>query len=61
MKYYNIPESAATQTFMLFMDRFFDMLNVRSPDEAAHKRKEDLKPYSHPDDARLQVRKCNKL
>ena len=55
MKFYHIPGSAATQTFMLFMDRFFDMLNVRSPDEYVHKHKEDLKPFRSPDDARLKV------
>ena len=43
-----IPGSAATQTFLLFMDRFFDMLNVRHPDEFAHKRKEELKPTPIP-------------
>ena len=56
MKFYNIPDSAATQTFMLFMDRFFDMLNVRGPNEGTCKHKEDLKPYRSPNDARLQVR-----
>lgn len=47
--------SAATQTFMIFMDRFFDMLDVRNPDEVAHKRKEDMRPYKSPDDERLKV------
>ena len=30
LKYYGIQGSAATQTLLRFMDRFFDMLNVRS-------------------------------
>ena len=30
LKYYDIQGSAATQTLLIFMDRFFDMLNVRS-------------------------------
>lgn len=53
--FYAIPGSAATRTFLIFMDRFFDMLNVRHPDEFAHKRKEDLKPYTSPHDERLKV------
>ena len=56
MNYYGIPGSAATQTFLVFMDRFFDMLNVRHPDESIHKRKEDLRPYRSVDDERLQVK-----
>ena len=36
MKLYDIPGSSATQTFLLFMDRFFDMLNVRSTGEHIH-------------------------
>ena len=53
--FYGIPGSAATQTFLVFMDRFFDMLNVRHPAEFAQKRKPDLKPYASPDDERLKV------
>ena len=55
MKLYGISGSSATQTFMLFMDRFFDMLNVRSKGETVHTRKADLKPYTSADDERLQV------
>ena len=43
---------------MLMFDRFFDMLNVRSLDEWAFKRKEDLKPYYSPNDDRLKVSTC---
>ena len=53
LQYYAIPGSAGTQTFLLFMDRFFDMLNVRSKDEWIHKKKNDLKPYTSPNDSRL--------
>ena len=35
------------------MDRFFDMLNVRSKGEAVQKRKDDLKVYESADDSRL--------
>ena len=55
MKYYNIAGSSATQTFLLFLDRFFDMLNVRSKGEHVRTKKEDLKPYTSSNDARLQV------
>ena len=53
LKFYSIRDSAATQTLLLFMDRFFDMLNVRSPEEAVKKRKDDLRPYSSAEDSRL--------
>ena len=53
LHYYGIQGSAATQTLLLFMDRFFDMLNVRSKDESVQKRKDDLKPYESADDSRL--------
>ena len=55
LKFYKVYRSAATQTFLLFMDRFFDMLNVRSPKEFAHKHKDDLKPYTSPEDSLLMV------
>ena len=51
--YYGIQGSAAAQTLLLFMDRFFDMLDVRSKDESVRKRKDDLKPYESADDSRL--------
>ena len=35
------------------MDRFFDMLNVRSKDESVRKRKDDLKPYELAHDSHL--------
>ena len=53
LRYYGIQGSAATQTLLLFMDRFFDMLSVRSKDESVRKRKDDLKPYESADDSRL--------
>ena len=53
LKYYGIQGSAAKQTLLLFMDRFFDMLNVRSKGEAVQKRKNDLKAYELADDSRL--------
>ena len=42
MTFCRIPGSAATQTFTLLLDSFFDMLNVRNSDESTHKHREDL-------------------
>ena len=53
LKFYDIPGSQATQTFVANMNRFFDMLNVRSKNEGIHKMKEDLKPYESHSDCRL--------
>ena len=53
LRYYGIQGSAAIQTLLLFMDRFFDMLNVRSKDESVWKRKDDLKPYESADGSHL--------
>ena len=36
-------------------DKFFDCLNVRSPDEHKRRRKPDLKPYTSASDERLHV------
>ena len=58
MQYYRIAGSSATQTFLLFFDRFFDMLNVRSKGEYVHTRKEDMKPYTSTNDERLKVYFC---
>lgn len=55
LSFYAIPGSAAIQTFLIFVDWFFDMLNVRHPDEFARKRKEEFKLYTSPDDDRLKV------
>ena len=54
MTFCRIPGSTATQTFMLFLGSFSDMLNVQNLDESAHKCKEDLKPYRSPNDERLK-------
>ena len=53
--YFRDPTTTETQKFVLLFDKFFDCLNVRNLDEWAKKRKPDLKPYSSPDDNRLQV------
>jgi hypothetical protein len=53
--YYNDPATTETEAFIRRMDRLFDCLNVRNHSEWQQKRKEDLKPYTSPDDSRLKV------
>ena len=49
------PETASgTSDFCLMMDKFFDCLNVRNPDEWKSKGKDYLKPYESPNDERLK-------
>jgi hypothetical protein len=45
LKFYDIPGSQPTQTFVANMNRFFDMLNVRSKNEDIHEIKNNLKPF----------------
>ncbi len=47
------PEAAETAKYCKMMDKFFDCLNVRSPNEFKAKRKEDLKPYTSMQDERF--------
>ncbi len=44
-----------TQNFIRMVDKFFDCLNVKGPKVALLKRKENLKPYSSPNDERFKV------
>ena len=53
--YFGDPTTKETQRFVLYFDRFFDCLNVRSTNEWIRKRKPNLKPYSFPNDSRLEV------
>ena len=52
LRCYAIPGSGATQIHSIY-GLFFDMLNVRSKEEWIIKKKEDLKPYTSPDDSRV--------
>ena len=54
-QYFGDPETKETETFVRQFDRFFDCMNVRNYSEGYQKRKEYLKPYTSPDDSRLQV------
>ena len=53
--YFNDPTTEETQRFVMYFDRFFDCLNVRSLTEWQHKKKLYLKPYRSKDDERLTV------
>ena len=58
MQFYGGDETTETQRFIKMFDKFFDCLNVRSPDEYRRKRKPDLKPYTCSSDERLTVSLC---
>ena len=49
------PETVETEHFVRMFDKFFDTLNVRNTVEYIKKRKPNLKPYSDPNDERLNV------
>ena len=51
-----LPEAEhVTKQFVQTFDKFFDILNVRSPHEGIRKRKPNLAPYRDVNDPRLQV------
>ena len=54
-KYFNDPSTTETQKFVLYFDKLFDCLNVRSTSEWLKKKKPDLKPYRSAEDERLKV------
>lgn len=53
--YFGDPATKATTKFVLMFDRFFDCMNVRSPNEWITKKKPDLKAYTSTHDARFEV------
>ena len=55
LEYIGNRETKETEAFVRHFDRFFNCLNVRSIEEGYKKRKEDLQPYTSPDDKRLKV------
>ena len=55
LAYFGDPATKETEHFIRQFDRLFDCLNVRSLSEWSHKNKPDLKPYTSPDDSRLEV------
>ncbi len=57
--YYGDREIRETQRFVATFDKFFDCLNVRSPQEHIKRLKPNLKPYETTDDVRLSVSSLN--
>lgn len=55
LAYFGVDDTTETEVFVRNFDRFFDCLNVRSLSEWSTKRKDDLKPYTSPEDSRLKV------
>ena len=55
LTFYGKPETAGTEQFVRLLDAFFDILNVRSPEEYMHKRKTNLAPYTNDADVRFKV------
>ena len=53
--YYGDPATTETEKFVRKFDRLFDCLNVRSLSASNTNKKDDLKPYTSPDDSRLKV------
>lgn len=58
--YYGDWETQETQRFVATFDKFFDCLNVRSPQEHIKRLKPNLKPYETIDDMtqRLSITTC---
>ena len=55
LEYFKDPDTKETELFIRKFDRFFDCLNVRRMSESGKKRKDNLRPYTSPDDERLTV------
>ena len=55
LQYFGEIETAGTEEFCRMMDKFFDCLNVRCLHAWKENKKNNLKPYTKPDDLRLKV------
>ena len=53
LKKFGPKEATETAKYCFFLDKFFDCLNVRHPDEHIRKRKPFLKPYTSEEDPRF--------
>ena len=51
--------TASTSKVIIYVNKFFDCLNVKNKNEGARKRNDELCPYVSAEDARLKV--CNLL
>ena len=55
LAYFGDPRTEETEKFIRHFDKFFDCLKVRSFSEWKQTRKPDRKPYTSPNDLRLEV------
>lgn len=55
MEQQGYDSTKSTRKLFSFMNRFFDILNVRTPVEGVHQQKNDLKPFKEGADQRLKV------
>ena len=55
LAYFGDPKMEETEKFVHYFDKLFDCLNVRSLSEWKTSRKPDRKPYTSPNDSRLEV------
>ena len=55
LAFYGDQATKETERFVRNMDKFFDCLNVRCPDEYRRRRKPNLAPYTEESDERLVV------
>ena len=55
----NNEATQETRIFIRMIDRFFDIMNIRTPSEVSQKNKERKKPFTKPDDHRFKVHIIN--
>lgn len=55
LQLYGGADATETARFVRMVDRFFDIMNVRSLAEAHRVRKPDLLPFTSPQDVRFEV------
>ena len=56
LSYFGDPDTKATEEFCRIMYKIFDCLNALCLNAWRENKKNDLKPYTKPDDPRLKVR-----
>lgn len=51
----NNNDTLETRTFIRMFDRFFDIMNIRTPSDGTREIKEIKRPFTKPDDYRFKV------
>ena len=51
----NNNDTLETRTFIRMFDRFFDIMNIRTPSDGTREIKEIKRPFTKPDDNRFKV------